>query len=472
MKKVFKPILIVLIMCCMCFTLVACGSKLKTPSSDAEIIGNGGLAVQKGDYIYFANGYQAYSVITKSNRKSADYVRGGLYVAHLDANGNVETDEDGNIKYVKRMVGNLVGYENVDLHIFGNYLYFNTPCTNLTEDGSSVASDLIRFSRIKLDGTDRTTLYTSDTSSAQYGYYYDGSKVNLIVYENNKLVRVVVGGKTTTIAEDVTGVVFPEVFGDPMNDQTALTHIMYTAELSDDDKDLVSDGNKLMQYNLKTNTHQTILMQGYTAEIKAVTSSAIYVTFDSDNLIYKLAFTQINGHNAKSDFARKTAIAYDNVHYLSQNTATGLNGLIAYRNDRVYFLADNAEPTNEQLVRDGHTIILKIVGSDMYYTDSTGTDLYRLNITDALLGPTESETLYSGDMTATFDNTHIDIQVNNAGVASDIYLMLANTNSNGTSTYAYHINLNYQDENNEYTTEFVGVYLKADIPDKEEGEED
>ena len=44
--------------------------EFKYPSSSAEVIGNGGLAVQKGNYVYFVNGYKSISDVTskKSNQ--------------------------------------------------------------------------------------------------------------------------------------------------------------------------------------------------------------------------------------------------------------------------------------------------------------------------------------------------------------------------------------------------------------------
>lgn len=459
-NKLFKKILTFAILCCMGLCLVACTGDIKTPDSNAEIIGNGGLAVQKGNYLYYVNGYNASTTITKDNRKKDDYVRSGLYVAKVDDNGNIVTDAKGNATYNKRMVGNIVGFEKTDLRIYGDYLYYTTPCTNLNSDGGSVANTLIKFCRIRLDGKKQTTLYTSSTDSVQYNYYYDGSRVNLILLDDSKLINVTTDG-ATTIDTDVTSVALPEVVGNQMkNDSYA--NIFYTRSLADDDN--VDAGNKLMRLNAKTNKTEIIAMTGDSWTAKGVTSKYVYVGLG--NYIYKISLSDLaNGQTITSAYIlanKATSYNYSNVYYLVNDNSNSVTGLIVVRDNNVYFLEDGS--TSEQAVVENATII-SIAGGHIYYKDSNSNRFSRINIKGS---EKTVDILYSGDMTATFDSAHIDVQTTYNGSVNNIYMLLEHTNDNGSSTYLYDVNLNERDDENKFVVNHVGVYESADKPKKKE----
>ena len=184
------------------------------PASQDVVYGNGGLAVQKGNYLYFVNGYQSYNVI----KATSTYTHGALMLAKLDSYGGLITDENENIddEYYISMSNRLCGYEATDLTIFGNYLYFTTPC--IEEQNKVLANDRVVFYRIKLDKTSKVEkLYQTEVSnsSVEFKYYEENGKVVLMVYEKgsnldheeitNRLIRV--GGGATEIARDITSVV-------------------------------------------------------------------------------------------------------------------------------------------------------------------------------------------------------------------------------------------------------------------------
>ena len=67
MKKFITNLVLVI---CLCATLLcACGkSGLKdNPATDAQIYGNGGYAVVKGDYLYYTNGFVSDYTTSLSN---------------------------------------------------------------------------------------------------------------------------------------------------------------------------------------------------------------------------------------------------------------------------------------------------------------------------------------------------------------------------------------------------------------------
>ncbi len=462
-NNLFKKILTFAILCCMGLCLVACTGDLKTPDSNAEIVGNGGLAVQKGNYLYYVNGYNASSTITKDNRKKDDYVRSGLYVAKVDDNGKIVTDDKGNASYNKRMVGNIVGFEKTDLRIYGDYLYYTTPCTNLNSDGKSVANTLIKFCRIRLDGRKQSTLYTSSTESVQYNYYYDGSRVNLILLDDSKLINVTTDG-ATTIDTDVTSVAMPEVVGDQMNNNS-YANIFYTRSLADDDE--ADAGNKIMRLNAKTNKTEIVAMTGDSWTTKGVTSKYAYVGLG--NYIYKISLADLaNGQTITSEYIlnnKATSYNYSNVYYLVNDNSNSVTGLIVVRDNNVYFLEDGS--TSEQAVVENATII-SIAGGHIYYKDGNNNKLSRINIKGS---EKTVDILYSGDMTATLDSAHIDVQTTYNGSVNNILMLLEHTNDNGNSTYLYNVSLGERDEENKFVVNHVGIYESTDEPKKEKDDE-
>ena len=226
MKK-FTKIFICLLLCVFSFGLVACDDRSEKeknfvyPTSGDETIGNDGLAVQKGDYIYFVNGYQSVESITS---KKASYTVGSLMLLKLGQNGEVVLDDDGLVEddYYITMSAALCGYEVTNLHIFGDYLYFVTPCLE-NESGDKVwAKERVEFKRIKLNKTGKVeTVYSTGVKFDQleYEFYEENGNLYILTWEkgdsyynsngNNSLVRVNVTAKTSEkIANNVSSVVF------------------------------------------------------------------------------------------------------------------------------------------------------------------------------------------------------------------------------------------------------------------------
>lgn len=229
MKK-FTKILICLAICFMCMGMVACGKKdnFVYPTAVQTTYSNGGLAVKKGNYLYFVNGYQSASSMVKKN---ADYTVGALMIAKLDAAGNLVVDENGLLKddFYRTMSSKLCGFEATNLYVFGDYLYFASPSQEDEADrnvtgGETWAKTRVVFYRVKLNKTGKVEkLYTSEVSNTnlQYCYYSYNNSTFLLAFEkgdsievkddtNNRLLRVDAESKKVfTIAKDVVDVVMP-----------------------------------------------------------------------------------------------------------------------------------------------------------------------------------------------------------------------------------------------------------------------
>jgi len=219
MKK-FTKILLCLILCVFGVGLVACGddgddgNKAFTyPMGDSHVVsGNGGLAVKKGNYIYFVNGFKKAA----DSEQEGEYLHGGLLLAKLDDNGELVVDDNNSIKYENyiQISSTLSGFEASDLCIFGDYLYFTTVCQKEDAETEEWNKDCVTFNRVKLDqSSDVEEIYESSSknSTVKFKFYSNGSSVGLVVFEkdDNKLVHVSVGGENVEI-EDVQDVYFAE----------------------------------------------------------------------------------------------------------------------------------------------------------------------------------------------------------------------------------------------------------------------
>ena len=133
MKK-FTKILVCFMLCVCGLLMVACGDPrtkeekaFTYPSVDDVTYGNGGLAVRKGDYLYFVNGYRSVSSLSS---KEETVEVGSLMLTKLDKNGNIVKNDEGLLKddYYITMNDKLCGYQVTNLFIHGDYLYFVSPC--------------------------------------------------------------------------------------------------------------------------------------------------------------------------------------------------------------------------------------------------------------------------------------------------------------------------------------------------------
>ena len=211
MKRISK-ILICLLLCVFAFGIVGCGKKgIMHPDSNAVVSSNGGLAVSKGEYIYFVNGFISADSMTE---RDAKYNVGSIIVAKLDANGNPSVDENGslNSNAYATVSTKLSGFEATSLNIFGDYLYFTSPCQE--NQNGEWAKGLVLFYRVKLNGKEKAQkIYQSVSNNGHlnFAYYNDGANTTLIVHEKStqQLVLVNASNKNKQTIENINNTVMP-----------------------------------------------------------------------------------------------------------------------------------------------------------------------------------------------------------------------------------------------------------------------
>ena len=203
MKKFLTAIFMCLV-CCLVF-LTGCGSKgfKDNPKTNDVVLDNGGYSVQKGDYIYFTNGFDEYT------NASSSVTVGALYRAKVgDTNGYAQVDEDGYLQNAELITSRLVGYKYGGFYIFGDYIYYVTPITRVDNSGNSL-KDHIELHRININGTDDNIIFESNNAVSDETTWkmtaVDGN-VYFVMIDGDELVCVKANGKasTTTLAKGVS----------------------------------------------------------------------------------------------------------------------------------------------------------------------------------------------------------------------------------------------------------------------------
>ncbi|MBR7091133.1 MAG: hypothetical protein IKC79_01610, partial [Clostridia bacterium] len=187
---------VVLMLACL-FAFTGCNGLsafTENPATSDVVEGNGTLAVTKGDYVYYTNGYMGYADVGETN-KLGNITHTALYRTKL-VEGRVvekepELDEEGEeifdktqaIQHTDVLVSKVCGFEYSGLYIFGDYIYYTTP-NNQKNKELEVCTDLVDFCRTKIDrSSGQEVLYTSTNP---------GSAVDYTMYEKNGIIYLII----------------------------------------------------------------------------------------------------------------------------------------------------------------------------------------------------------------------------------------------------------------------------------------
>lgn len=184
MRKVFKSCLLVLVAVCVSFSLVGCKKKISPTTTNTENIKtsngvstNGGMTVVNGEYLYFINGTKTNDGSSQSKNTKSAICRVKYDMATGETSGDMEV-----------VVDELVGFSDGSIHIFGDFLYYTTPCNGENSKGE-VLYNKTTFKRYDLVNKKSHTLYTTEINSEseelKYAYYVVGESLNLLVYEKS-----------------------------------------------------------------------------------------------------------------------------------------------------------------------------------------------------------------------------------------------------------------------------------------------
>ena len=384
MKK--KSILMVACLLVVSLVFAGCGfQKLsKMPSLEAEVLGNGGLSVTKGEYVYYVDSFVESSSITKDGNTYNKVKNASIYRAKM-VDKKLVYDEAGVLQNVELVVPKIVGFENTNLFIFDDYIYYGTPNTQNDQSGK-LRNDLIDFCRAKLDGSNVQVIYTTEeySDNATHSFYKINDKVYLVVFEGSNLVKVEIGNhikKAEVLAEDLSSVMLPSVnnytYAQSVTVSGTLGYAYYTRALTEDDGFLsISDkGNVLGRVNIATGDKTEIKDGETTHELCSVQSNYVYdyQTKNGNKCLYATndmkSFIQVTATDAYSDIIVLTNVNGEN------------RGIIATFKDKTVWIKDGTNvKESSELVLDSSITIKYVDANYIYYLD--GTKIYRISLED------------------------------------------------------------------------------------------
>lgn len=474
--------------------LVGCSVPWDGPDTEADVTGNGSIAVQKGNYLYFVNGYTAKAnMVAGDNTGVVNY--SGIYKAKLNDNNQLEYDEDGNLLNCSKIVDKVAGFDDTALYIYGDYMYFASPyagTVTVLENNQYIQKqnfNLTDFYRVKLDGSGLTSIYrtNNDSTSLQYAFYQtaDSSDVNLVVYDSEKIVIVNCStNKATTICESASKVVMPQVadYKYSNNQITKQESAIYYTRSGTEEENL-SSGNVLAYAVIGENKENIIASGTNTYEVKTVTKDALVITIQNaeypNTCNYFVTFDQTTGEpqfdlntvlNQKLDNSGSSSVylcAFEDGNPIGIITKNELNKLVIadYNNVGKYVVLNDTVNLTP----------LKVVGNYVYAYDDNKS-LYRINYKQALVAQDKAsllETIYDStkfvdeEETEKVKDIYFDAKVNFNIVGNYVYFYVPYEGEEQTGYYINRVNILDQEK----TAQLVGVIQDNHIVVEEETEE-
>lgn len=437
------------------FSFAGCGNSLgafkENPTASEIVYGNGSLAVTKGDYLYFVNGYVGYSNVGDTNY-DGQITYPALYRIKLDENSHPvgvepELDDEGepifdgsqSLENVELMVGKVVGFEYMGIYIFDNWLYYTSP-HNGKDKNLTPLTEYVDFFRIKLDRSGTSELlYTSKKAgtAVKYSMMQIEDATRMIILDGEKLiVRNCTTGSSKVIAEDVTGVALPQYSSSDIEVSKFNEDIYYTRAL-DEDKDglAFSNGNVLCKVNLKTLGKSIVVQDNQsTFTLKTVSTISLFyekITTGAADMTKLYAYQggetfadyQVNAKSYSSGYipaddttgGGKAVIANDGSGLVLLNFGAtppttiyeGSATIICVKENYVYFFADSKvkrvdyqtvgatvetlTPT-DTTIKSGQTNAVAIYGNKVFYFKSYTSGNYYLHMTDLGISFKDPET--------------------------------------------------------------------------------
>ncbi len=457
------------------FGLSACGSSELSSEGPAQtdvVIGNGGLSVQKGDYLYFVNGYLEQSDIEAATKES-NIIHSAIYRVKL-TNGKVteidgdEANKEFKLKNTCKVVSKVAGFEYSNLYIFGDYLYFSTPNTRSPTRGEETTNDSgnlldhIDFYRVKLDGTHEQRIYSCDSvnTDTDMAMFVVGDKFYQVIKDGKKLVLTVDNGKVMekVISEKATSVAFPLY----KNDQSFNINkfVFYTEDLGEEDD---VTGSKIMKYDLeKAESEQLLGGDGETYTLFGMSGDCVFYTYKQTSAVGAYIYCQYYD-GKKFETAQLSDMVYSTTITKFIPASSDFQGsILFYDGTNTYFRQVSMDanvkydPAND-LVLTSTDVISKLVtvkGNKIYYNDS-GLNSIVFN---------QSNPEAQSEITV---DTPVTTNVANFDVNGDAIFYLVNRNDHAYLHYTNSLLRDAKDKNVEYH-HFVGQLLEDDYELKEE----
>lgn len=438
MKKSIKYVLALVL--CLCFVLVGCTPKLEMPKGNID--SNGGSVVMVGDYVYYANTFVDYSSLSGNANEDKTTNQNALYRVKTDEFGYTTRDDDDFIENIEKVTTKISGFNNSNMFVVGNYLYFTSPNAHKNKKGEDLFK-LTTLFRVKLDGTGRQEILSTETTQGKF-FLVTEETPYLLVFDNSKIIKLTIGdklGKIETLVSDVLDVVFPTNYG-------KLDAFYYTTDISEQDKTAGLSGNYLHKFDL-TNNNQSLISRNERETISLVAfedGKLYYKRLDAetkDSLYYSNTMQETfeNGEKVLTAVGETTS-KDSTTDVISKFSIINEDNYVFEYNKKIMLNTETTPLVNEEAK------IEKIYGDYVYYSTSKG--LFRISYKDKKVQTVaEISNIKQGEGA-------VDI-------AGEYVYFYAKTANNSTDTYYCHRANNKIIEDGRTKVECIAEVLDEDI---------
>lgn len=462
--------------------LTGCGNKglLENPKTDDPIISNGGMAVVKGNYLYYVNGFKSYENLVKDQDNVwGKQVIGSIYRVKLD-NNTISHDEDGFLTKSECVVPQIVGTENANFYIFKDYIYYATPNMQNDEYGN-LLNTRSNICRININGTDNKVLYTTDqtlTATNWTVYEVDG-KANIVIVDGAKIVSingydkkpspVVMTSSATSVGLIKTD---KQLSTDVNYGKNALVdgfnnYVYYTRSITEDDNLGTLGGNILARVKVGETTEEIVASNGNTYTIEDIKNNCLYYSRTKSGSTNSVFCKYELSANKAFNEAKETEIlnaTYSSKFVLDANNelyvGSDVVAIDSSNNIKLISVVGNTKET--KTIYSGSATItgVKLYGSKLFFLENNV--ISYIDVT--AVNPTAVRVETNGKTLKLDTNVCIDYDGRN------VYFYSSYTPEDGSEANYY---LNRTDlEVSEVKSEFVGVFSEGHTPVEPETNEE
>ncbi len=471
MKKLLLLIAAIFLSTTMLVT--GCGNKGLTPNpkTDDPVVSNGGMAVLKGDYVYFVNGYKSFSGLTKDvDNVWGKQVISSIYRTKVSDLNEIAHDENGFLEKAEVVVPQIVGTENSNFYIFGDYIYYATPNMQVDKNGN-LLNARSNLCRININGQNNKVLYTTETTLTQTNwtmYELDGT-VYLLAYDNNKIISINASKAKSPVvlAENVKSTAFInlEKYNKAESDENKIingvnNYVYYTRDIAEDDAEFGKAGNILARVKIDGGTEEIVCADGKnTYTINTAKNGCIYYTKQNTTnqtsvfCKYTLSENRTKVENNETEISyvsyTKTFVLDKNNQQVVGTDVVAINGA----NITLVKSVNGQTVTSEIYTGEADITAINLYGDTLFFMENS--KIYYVNVRSGKQTPTQVAT---NDKTLKTDiATFLDFDGRN------VYFYASYESENGTVNYY----LNRTDLHaSESTSEFVGCFDENHVPAK------
>lgn len=382
MKKLSTLVFILLVS--FCFIFAGCSSApLNMPTNYTKVTSNGGFVVGAGNYLYFANAYQSYENLkSKEDNDGAGVKQYSLKRVQTENNKDLKLDDEQNIVF-ENVLNKIAGYETSNMYVVGEYLYFTSPNVHKSDSKEQDKYNQYEFElstlfRIKLDGSNLSEIYTTETSTAKF-YLTGGNKQSILIYDDEKILQVKCfenSTKVNTLAENVKSTVFPYDQG------LEFVNIYFTTSREEDSK---LNGNILNKLNLVTG--ETKEVQGYSNNNETIT----LISYNGERLFYTRTGVESRKGLYFNDFSNGLASelkrrydtdsfnATSKIYIIKTAEDYDVDAFVFEYNNNIWIqdIESDNDSACEKLTSESSTISF-VDGTYVYFTTENG--IYRVSV--------------------------------------------------------------------------------------------